>query len=69
MLLLLLVVYLGFVCILCQAWTQAPSIPSALVAMLLRFPNINFVIVTLGEDGCLMLERSDDGKGTTGLPI
>ncbi|XP_014496074.1 ribokinase [Vigna radiata var. radiata] len=43
-----------------QAWTQAPSIPSALVAMLLRFPNINFVIVTLGEDGCLMLERSDD---------
>ncbi|XP_057438474.1 uncharacterized protein LOC130730475 isoform X2 [Lotus japonicus] len=41
-----------------QAWTQAPSIPSALVSMLLRLPNIKFVIVTLGADGCLMLERS-----------
>ncbi|AES81669.2 pfkB family carbohydrate kinase [Medicago truncatula] len=41
-----------------QAWTQSPSIPSALVSMLLRLPNIKFVIVTLGEDGCLMLERS-----------
>ncbi|XP_028765577.1 ribokinase [Neltuma alba] len=41
-----------------QAWTQAPSIPSALVSMLLRLPNIKFVIVTLGEDGCIMLERS-----------
>ncbi|KAL5059812.1 hypothetical protein RYX36_031416 [Vicia faba] len=40
------------------AWTQAPSIPSALVSMLIRLPNIKFVIVTLGEDGCLMLERS-----------
>jgi len=54
---------------MCQAWTQAPSIASALVTMLLRFPNINFVIVTLGEDGCLMLERCENGKGTTGLPI
>ncbi|XP_027350871.1 ribokinase-like isoform X2 [Abrus precatorius] len=43
-----------------QAWTRAPSIPSALVSMLLRLPNINFVIVTLGEDGCLMLERSEN---------
>ncbi|KAK4272973.1 hypothetical protein QN277_021457 [Acacia crassicarpa] len=41
-----------------QAWTQAPSIPSALVSVLLRLPNIKFVIVTLGEDGCIMLERS-----------
>ncbi|KEH23982.1 pfkB family carbohydrate kinase [Medicago truncatula] len=41
-----------------EAWTQSPSIPSALVSMLLRLPNIKFVIVTLGEDGCLMLERS-----------
>ncbi|RDX91281.1 rbsK, partial [Mucuna pruriens] len=41
-----------------QAWTQAPSLSSALVSMLLRLPNINFVIVTLGENGCLMLERS-----------
>ncbi|KAK7284190.1 hypothetical protein RJT34_18931 [Clitoria ternatea] len=41
-----------------QAWTQAPSIPSALISMLSRLPKINFVIVTLGGDGCLMLERS-----------
>ncbi|CAJ2632827.1 unnamed protein product [Trifolium pratense] len=41
-----------------QAWTQAPSIPSAMVSILLRLPNVKFVIVTLGEDGCLMLERS-----------
>ncbi|XP_065873981.1 uncharacterized protein [Euphorbia lathyris] len=41
-----------------QAWTEASSIPSALVSMLLRLPKIEFVIVTLGEDGCLMLQRS-----------
>ncbi|GMP99255.1 hypothetical protein CsSME_00046796 [Camellia sinensis var. sinensis] len=40
------------------AWTEAPSVPSALVAMLLRLPNVKFVIVTLGEDGCIMLQRS-----------
>ncbi|XP_024018391.1 ketohexokinase isoform X2 [Morus notabilis] len=40
------------------AWTGAPSVPSALVSMLLRLPKLKFVIVTLGEDGCLMLERS-----------
>ncbi|KAG6662876.1 hypothetical protein I3843_03G255300 [Carya illinoinensis] len=43
-----------------QAWTEAPSVPSALVSILLRLPNIKFVIVTLGEDGCIMLERSVD---------
>lgn len=41
-----------------QAWTEAPSVPSALVSMLLRLPNIKFVIVTFGEDGCMMLERN-----------
>ncbi|XP_059660206.1 uncharacterized protein LOC132306704 isoform X2 [Cornus florida] len=41
-----------------QAWTEAPSVPSALISMLLKLPNIKFVIVTLGEDGCIMLERS-----------
>ncbi|KAL2488043.1 pfkB-like carbohydrate kinase family protein [Forsythia ovata] len=40
-----------------QAWTDASSVPSALVSMLLKLPNIKFVIVTLGEDGCVMLER------------
>ncbi|GLT41487.1 hypothetical protein SLA2020_155470 [Shorea laevis] len=45
-----------------QAWTEAPSIPSAVVSMLLRLPNLKFVIVTLGDDGCIMLERNIDGS-------
>ncbi|KAH6824227.1 pfkB-like carbohydrate kinase family protein [Perilla frutescens var. hirtella] len=43
-----------------QSWTDAPSVPSALVSMLLKLPNIKFVVVTLGEDGCIMLERSNE---------
>ncbi|XP_056176324.1 uncharacterized protein LOC115662349 isoform X2 [Syzygium oleosum] len=43
-----------------QAWTEAPSQPSALLSILLRLPKLKFAIVTLGEDGCLMLERSSD---------
>ena len=45
-----------------QAWTEASSVPSALLSMLLRLPNLKFVIVTLGEDGCIMLERSVNGE-------
>ncbi|GAB4841278.1 hypothetical protein Ancab_022010 [Ancistrocladus abbreviatus] len=41
-----------------QAWTEAPSMATALVSMLLRLPIMKFVVVTLGEDGCIMLERS-----------
>lgn len=41
-----------------QAWTSAPSIPTALVSILLRLPHVKFVIVTLGDKGCIMLERS-----------
>ncbi|XP_030455009.2 uncharacterized protein LOC115676269 isoform X2 [Syzygium oleosum] len=40
-----------------QVWTEAPSMPSALISMLLRLPKLKFAIVTLGEHGCLMLER------------
>ncbi|XP_068323791.1 uncharacterized protein [Pyrus communis] len=43
-----------------QAWTEAASVSSALVSMLLKLPKIKFAIVTLGEDGCIMLERSVD---------
>nr|GEU89898.1 ribokinase-like isoform X1 [Tanacetum cinerariifolium]GEU89899.1 ribokinase-like isoform X1 [Tanacetum cinerariifolium] len=46
-----------------QAWTGAPTIPSALVSMLLKLPKVKFVIVTLGADGCIMLERNiEDGQ-------
>ncbi|XP_062148199.1 uncharacterized protein LOC133857095 isoform X2 [Alnus glutinosa] len=45
-----------------KAWTGAPSVPNALVSILLRLPNIKFVIVTMGEDGCIMLERSVNGE-------
>lgn len=41
-----------------QAWTEATTVPRGLLSLLIRYPNINFVIVTLGEDGCIMLERS-----------
>ncbi|PHU28520.1 hypothetical protein BC332_00613 [Capsicum chinense] len=41
------------------AWTGNPSVPDALVSVLLKLPNVKFVIVTLGEDGCMMLERSE----------
>ncbi|KAL2900357.1 Ketohexokinase [Bienertia sinuspersici] len=39
-------------------WTEASSTPKALLSMLLKLPKVKFVIVTLGEDGCIMLERS-----------
>ncbi|XP_021763356.1 ribokinase-like isoform X1 [Chenopodium quinoa] len=41
-----------------QVWTEASSVPTALLSMLLKLPKVKFVIVTLGEDGCIMLERS-----------
>lgn len=41
-----------------QVWTNAPSVSSALVSILGRLPNVKFVIVTLGEKGCILLEKS-----------
>ncbi|KAL4558612.1 hypothetical protein LXL04_036813 [Taraxacum kok-saghyz] len=41
-----------------QTWTGAPSVSTALVSMLLKLPKLKFVIVTLGADGCIMLERT-----------
>ncbi|KAK4756531.1 hypothetical protein SAY87_006658 [Trapa incisa] len=43
-----------------QAWTETLSIPTSLVSMLLRLPKLKFVTVTLGEEGCVMLERMSD---------
>ncbi|RDX61615.1 Ribokinase, partial [Mucuna pruriens] len=48
-----------------KAWTEASTVPQALVSMLLMLPNIKFVIVTLGKDGCIMLERSVDAGPST----
>ncbi|GFP99847.1 hypothetical protein PHJA_002128800 [Phtheirospermum japonicum] len=45
-----------------QAWTGTPSIPSALVSMLVKLPNVEFVVVTLGENGCVMLEKSSENS-------
>ncbi|XP_019161562.1 PREDICTED: ribokinase-like [Ipomoea nil] len=42
-----------------QAWTDTPTLPSALISMLIRLPNVKFVVVTLGEEGCIMLERTE----------
>lgn len=41
-----------------QQWTEASSTPIALVSMFLRLPNLKFVIVTQGDKGCVMLEKS-----------
>ncbi|KAK7345708.1 hypothetical protein VNO77_16318 [Canavalia gladiata] len=48
-----------------KAWTETSTVPQALVSMLLRLPNIKFVIVTLGKDGCIMLERSVNAGPST----
>ncbi|XP_024013266.1 ribokinase isoform X2 [Eutrema salsugineum] len=40
-----------------QDWTEAKTAPSALLSMLIRLPKLKFVIMTLGEHGCMMLER------------
>ncbi|KAF7804581.1 ribokinase-like isoform X1 [Senna tora] len=45
-----------------QAWTMETSIPRALVSILLRLPKLKFVIVTLGENGCIMLEKCVDAE-------
>ncbi|KAI0493524.1 hypothetical protein KFK09_023642 [Dendrobium nobile] len=45
-----------------QAWTSASSIPKALVSILLKYPNVKFVIATLGEKGCVMIDRRTPGE-------
>ncbi|KAK3415289.1 hypothetical protein EUGRSUZ_H00838 [Eucalyptus grandis] len=45
-----------------QVWTEAPSLPSALISMLLILPKLKFAIVPLGEHGSLMRERSSEAE-------
>ncbi|KAL0907449.1 hypothetical protein M5K25_021861 [Dendrobium thyrsiflorum] len=45
-----------------QAWTSVSSIPKALVSILLKYPNVKFVIATLGEKGCVMIDRRTCGE-------
>ncbi|MED6183482.1 hypothetical protein PIB30_038259 [Stylosanthes scabra] len=53
-----------------QVWTGATTIPKALISMVLRLPKVKFVIVTLGKDGCIMLERSvDEGPSTEEVDV
>ncbi|XP_025795481.1 uncharacterized protein LOC112875740 isoform X2 [Panicum hallii] len=40
-------------------WTSIPSLPCALLEILVQYPRVKFVIATLGEKGCMMLERSE----------
>ncbi|XP_024635133.1 ribokinase isoform X3 [Medicago truncatula] len=47
-----------------QTWTEASSIPRALVSILLRLPRLKFVIATLGKDGCIMLQKCADAEGS-----
>ncbi|RLN42270.1 hypothetical protein C2845_PM01G40570 [Panicum miliaceum] len=46
-----------------ENWTSMPSLPCALLEILLQYPRAKFVIATLGEKGCMMLERSESGDG------
>ena len=48
---------------------EASSIPRALVSIILRFPRLKFAIVTLGKDGCIMLEKCVDGGKNTFPPL
>ncbi|KAK8946217.1 hypothetical protein KSP40_PGU012506 [Platanthera guangdongensis] len=53
-----------------KAWTIEPSIPNALVSMVLRLPNIRFIVVTRGDKGCIMLERNiNDAHGAEEIEI
>ncbi|XP_047043354.1 ketohexokinase-like [Lolium rigidum] len=42
-----------------EKWTSISCIPSALVEILVQYPHVRFMIATLGENGCMMLERSE----------
>ncbi|WVY99108.1 hypothetical protein V8G54_031259 [Vigna mungo] len=46
------------------AWTEASSIPRALVSIILRLPRLKFAIVTLGKEGCIMLEKCVDDESS-----
>ncbi|XP_054803924.1 fructokinase-1-like isoform X1 [Prosopis cineraria] len=53
-----------------QAWTEAASIPRAMVSILLKLPKLKFVIATLGENGSMMLEQCmDDGPQTEEMDV
>uniref|UniRef100_M1CEW8 Kinase n=1 Tax=Solanum tuberosum TaxID=4113 RepID=M1CEW8_SOLTU len=40
---------------------RGSSIAGGLISMLLKLPSTKFVIATLGEDGCVMIERAETG--------
>jgi EamA domain-containing membrane protein RarD len=42
-----------------KKWTSISCIPSALLEILVQYPHVRFMIATLGENGCMMLERSE----------
>nr|CAB3499444.1 unnamed protein product [Digitaria exilis] len=50
-------------------WTSIPSLPCAQLEILLQYPHAKFVIVTLGEKGCMMLERTEAGDGSVAADI
>ncbi|BAF26714.1 Os10g0465900 [Oryza sativa Japonica Group] len=52
-----------------EKWTSVPSIPSALLEILLQYPRACFAVVTLGENGCMMLERGKDGENYETEPV
>uniref|UniRef100_A0A452YCP5 Carbohydrate kinase PfkB domain-containing protein n=1 Tax=Aegilops tauschii subsp. strangulata TaxID=200361 RepID=A0A452YCP5_AEGTS len=52
-----------------KKWTSISCIPSALLEILVQYPRARFVIATLGENGCMMLERIEDDSGIDAVDI
>ncbi|XP_037450450.1 ketohexokinase-like isoform X1 [Triticum dicoccoides] len=52
-----------------EKWTSISCIPSALLEILVQYPRARFVIATLGENGCMMLERIEDDSGIDAVDI
>lgn len=50
-----------------EVWTEAPTLPEALIEMTLRLPQLKFVIATLGASGCVMLEKTAADASNLGI--
>ncbi|GBG61146.1 hypothetical protein CBR_g19222 [Chara braunii] len=52
-----------------QHWTGETTLPDALLQMMIKLPGLQFVIVTLGADGCVMLRRESDNNNNSGATM
>eukprot|EP00899_Mesostigma_viride_P027449 jgi/Mesvir1/788/Mv17386-RA.1 len=45
-----------------ESWTKLPNLANSLTEMLHRLPKARFIVTTLGDRGCVMLERLPPGE-------